>query len=340
MSFSRRHFLLTPLAPAFAAVPNCPDDLRTPYKCDRLVVAPSGVPGAFDEKGADCPFVFRHKNRYFMTYIGFDGVGYQTGLASSEDLLNWKKEGVILPRDPSSPITRYNVALTWIVREEDVSSSGRLRLVRGRYLGVYHAYPQPGYESGPAVIGLCWSRDLHHWKIDPPCLRAEGGAAWESAGLYKACLFESDGHFYLVYNAKDRPAKWREQTGVAVSTDLKNWRRLPSSPLLRNGPAGSPDEIFASDPCVLRYHDQWAVFYFGLDRAGVARDLLALSNDLNSAIKCPEPLVDVGLPGSVDSQYAHKPSVICHHNTLYHFYCAVSKEHGRGISVAASRAFR
>ena len=275
-----------------------------------------------------------------MTYIGFDGVGYQTGLASSQDLLHWKKEGLILGRVPSSPITRYNVALTWIVRENDVFSPGRLELVRGRFLGVYHAYPQAGYETGSAVIGLCWSRDLRHWDIDPPCLRAADGAAWERAGLYKACLLHFEGRFYLIYNAKNQPQKWREQTGVATSTDLTTWTRLPSNPLLRNGPPGSPDEIFASDPCVLRHRDQWAVFYFGLDRAGVARDLLALSPGLTSAVKCPTPLIDVGPPGSVDSRYAHKPSLICHHNTLYHFYCAVSKEHGRGISLAASRPFR
>ena len=57
-----------------------------------------------------------------MTYIGLDGTGYQTGLASSTDLIAWKKEGCILRRDPSSPMTRYNIAMNWIVRQNESAS--------------------------------------------------------------------------------------------------------------------------------------------------------------------------------------------------------------------------
>jgi predicted GH43/DUF377 family glycosyl hydrolase len=331
----RRTFLSLALLPPGRSIPA---DLATPHKLGRLVIGPSAIPGSFDEKAADVPFVFRHENRFWMTYVGFDGTGYQTGLASSADLRQWRREALILPRDPSSEITRYNAALTWILRENDVFSEGRLKKVRGRYLGVYHAYPRPGYEEGPAVIGLCWSADLRRWEIEPPCLRAADGADWERGGLYKACLVEDSGRYYLLYNAKtDAPRRWKEQTGVAVSTDLKNWTRFAGNPILRNGGPGSPDENFASDPCVLRYRGGWAIFYYGLDARGVARDLLALSPDLEQVDKLEGALIDVGPPGSVDSQYAHKPAIVAHRGRLYHFYCAVSKQNVRGISVAASR---
>ena len=55
--------------------------------------------------------------------------------------------------------------------------------MRGRFLGVYHAYPNAGYESGPAVIGLCWSTDLRNWEVEPPCLTPAEGAEWERGGL-------------------------------------------------------------------------------------------------------------------------------------------------------------
>jgi predicted GH43/DUF377 family glycosyl hydrolase len=344
-SSSRRAFLRSAAIAAASALPpaglfarNAPEDLRTPHKLGRLVLAPaSDQPDAFDSKGADVPFVFTHQNRFWMTYVGFDGTGYQTGLASSDDLLTWRREGLILRRDPSSPITRYNVALSWILRDNDLFSPGRLRKVKGRYLGTYHAYPRPGYEEGPAVIGLCWSKDLRNWTIDPPCLEAKDGADWERGGLYKSCLLEDGGRYYMFYNAKNEGRSWKEQTGFASSTDLKTWTRFDGNPVLRNGPAGSPDERFASDPCVLRYRNGWAIFYFGLDAKGVARDLLALSPDLRSAEKVSEVLIDVGPPGTIDARYAHKPSIIAHKGTLYHFYCAVSKDNVRGISVAASK---
>lgn len=338
--YSRRQLLAAlPLALRSAAT-GCAD-LATPYKLGRLVLAASGVESEFDSRSVDCPFVFHHEGRYWMTFVGFDGVGYQTGLASSDDLIHWRKEGCILRRDPSSPVTRYNIALTWILRENALRSPGRLRKVRGRYLGVYHAYPQAGYEEGPAVIGLCWSADLRRWTIEPPCLRPEEGAGWERGGLYKACIVEDGGRYYLLYNAKDEaPRHWREQIGVAWSDDLKTWTRYEGNPILRNGPPGSPDERFAADPCVLRDGSRWVIFYYGLDAKGVARDLAAESPDLRRTAKCETVLIDVGPEGSVDATYAHKPSVVWHGGDLYHFYCAVSgrwPREVRGISVARSR---
>lgn len=326
----------TPPGPMRATLP-IPNDLKTPYKLERLIVGPSHKPGTFDEKSADVPFVFRHQNRFYLSYVGYDGTGYQTGLASSSDLMNWRKEGVILPRDPNSKIVRYNAALTWILRENDAFGPGNLKKVNGRYLGAYFATPYSGYESGAGVIGLCWSRDLHHWEVEPPCLLPQDGAEWERAGLYKACILEYRGLYHIFYNAKNLPTDWHEQIGVATSRDLKTWVRNPANPILRNGPPGSFDERFSSDPCVLKYKKEWSIFYYGLDRKGVARDLLAFSRDMVHIRKCKGALIVPGPKGTVDSIYSHKPSIIAHQGTLYHFYCAVSHKHGRGISVAASR---
>ena len=196
---SRRQFLSTL---AFALHPHAPS-FSTPYKLNKLVLSASPDPTAFDSKSVDCPFVFHYAGLFYMTYIGFDGKGYQTGLASSHNLADWKKLACILPRDPNSPITRFNIAMNWIVRENNIWSKGELKKVKGQYLGAYHAYPNPGYEQGAAVVGLCWSTDLMHWQIDPPILHPDDGAEWERGGLYKPCLVEHKGTFYLFYNAKN-----------------------------------------------------------------------------------------------------------------------------------------
>jgi predicted GH43/DUF377 family glycosyl hydrolase len=318
----------------------------TPYKYGKLVVEASNDEGAFDAKTVDCPFVFHHDGQFYMTYVGFDGIGYQTGLSVSRDLVQWKKLGCILRRDPASAVTRFNIAMNWIVRQNEMRSAGELKKVRGRFLGVYHAYPNAGLEEGPAVIGLCWSDDLMRWQIDPPCLRPDDGAAWEQGGLYKPCLLEHEGTYYLFYNAKTRnlPKEkgggWREQTGVATSRDLKEWRRYEGNPIIPNGAAGAWDERFASDPCVLLDGQRWATFYYGFDTRGKARDLLAVGDDPFHPVKVDEILIDVGPSGSVDSTFAHKPSIVYHDGALYHFYCAVSGKwpnEVRGISVARSR---
>jgi predicted GH43/DUF377 family glycosyl hydrolase len=322
--------------------------LETRYKFGKLVLKAAEDAAAFDSKSVDCPFVFHHDGQFYMAYVGFDGTGYQTGLARSTDLANWQKLGCVLRRDPTSSVRRYNVAMNWIVRENEMRSPGELKKVHGRYLGVYHAYPNEGLEAGPAVIGLCWSDDLLHWENGDLCLRPQDGADWERGGLYKPCLVERDGIFYLFYNAKTQnlPATqgggWREQTGVATSNDLKHWKRYEGNPIIVNGPGGSWDERFASDPCVLLDGQDWVIFYYGLGAKGVARDLVAVSDDPLHPIKVNEILIDVGPPGSVDSTYAHKPSVVYYKGCLYHFYCAVSGRYPhevRGISVARSRSW-
>jgi hypothetical protein len=130
---TRRDFLLASAAlPLWAGkVAPIPSDLRTTHKLNRLLILASGVPGAWDEKKADCPFVFRHQNKFYMTIVGWDGTGYQTGLSSSSNLLDWQSEGLILKRNPDDPIIRYNAALTWIVRENGIFSQGRLKRIHG-----------------------------------------------------------------------------------------------------------------------------------------------------------------------------------------------------------------
>src|SRR5690242_13019179 len=75
---TRRAFLISSTAAARAA-DNAAARYRTPYKIGKLVLAASHDVNAFDSRAVDCPFLFHHGGRYYMTYIGWDGTGYQTG---------------------------------------------------------------------------------------------------------------------------------------------------------------------------------------------------------------------------------------------------------------------
>jgi hypothetical protein len=340
---------------------------RTPYKSPELVLKATGSKSDFDGLTVDDPIVFRANGRFHMLYIGYDGTGYQTGLASSEDLVHWKREALVGPRDPASTYTEYNLAISSILRDKNLHGTGEALKVDGQYLAAWNAYPSAGYEEGAAVIGLARSHDLLHWTLSDPILRPEDGAAWEHGGLYRPDLMLDRGTYYLYYNAKtdtlpkSEGGGWHEQTGVATSADLKHWVRSPLNPILRNGvrgpatyPATNPlhdqippvpdsrDSRFASNPFVVKNGNHFAMFYFGFgyQRPGRACEMLALGSDPFRFTKVPEVLIDTGAPGSIDETFAHKPSVIYHEGALYHYYCAVAGKYPnevRGIAVARSR---
>ena len=327
------------------AAPAGPDltPFETPYKYGKLVLTGSADPSTFDWKMVDCPFVFTANDRFYMTYVGYDGVGYQTGLAESHDLVGWKRVKLILPRDPKSEVARFNMAMMCILRDDELGSAAPLKKVNGRYLGAWHAYPGAGYEAGAAVIGLAWSDDLMTWEVGPPILEPLKSAAWEAGGLYKPYLTKAGDTYYLFYNAKTAQTPWLEATGVATSKDLKTWTRYPGNPILPVGEKGALDDRFASDPCVLRHQGKWAMFYYGrTSRDGKCRELLALGDDPFHFTKTGQVLVDIGPKGTVDDTFAHKPSIISWKGDLYHFYCAVSGKWPndiRGITMARSRAW-
>ena len=300
--------------------------LIAPYKYGKPVLTGSGVPGAFDYKAVDCAVPFRHNGQFYMTFVGFDGTGYQTGLAKSNDLLHWEKVGVMLPRGCHRDWDKVGMACTTLLMENDLYGERKLKKYDGKYWMMYHSYPGEGYESGSAEIGLAWTTDesLMHWEFaDDPVYTWRGGAPFERGGLYKSWLMEHKGKFYMFYNAKNQEeGRWVEQTGVAFSDDMFHWDRYPGNPILPVTP-GAWDSVFASDPVVMYDSLQggWVMFYYGLGNLS-ACDGLAFSDDLVHWEKFPLPIMTIGGRNTIDSKYAHKPGIIYHNGMLYHFYCA------------------
>lgn len=297
----------------------------TPIRLEKPVLAPSGKHGEYDEMAVDSPFVFWHNGKYYMMHVGFDGIGYQTSIAVSNDLIHWNKQKPIFQRDELSGWDQGGIAGVWILKENDIQGLPKLKKWGGKYWMVYHSYPNAGYEAGPANIGLAFTEDesLQHWeRLPQPALRWQDGNPWEQGGLYKGCLIEENGRFYLFYNAKDSDNwLWHEQIGLAVSDNLQTWRRYEETPIIKNTPDGW-DSAFCADPCIVKADNRWIMFYYGYN--GVhAQEGIAFSDDLLSWEKYDAPILCNGEPDALDALHAHKPSVIMKEGTLYHFYCAV-----------------
>lgn len=305
------------------------EEVRTPHKYGVI------LRGA-EKKAVDCPSVFRHEDRWYMIYIVFDGGGYETALAHSDDLLHWRPLGTILARREGTWDARQAAGYAAL---QDTTWGGpcTLRRHEGWCWLSYLGGALEGYETDPLAIGLAHTRDPSvptGWtrlESNPVLQPQDPDTRWfETKTLYKSNVIRDPAArlgapFVMFYNGKCATG---ERIGMAVSDDMVRWRRHGSEPLIDNGSGTS------GDPQVVRIGDLWVMFYFGAFWKPNAFDTFACSHDLEHWTKWDGPhLVEPSEPW--DATYAHKPWVLKWNGVVYHFYCAVGDE-GRVIALATS----
>jgi len=311
------------------------------------VVPPSPVIGSISNLlGTDVPTVYQipASNRYYMSFVGFDGRGYQSFVAESEDLVHWGNYRLAMGFGPTNAFDHGGCVIgAFLYESYDIRAPRMLKLRDGKFWTLYGAYPrQGGYELRPGYEGVASSADGLTWQRarSEPILSVFDSDCdpWEKDCIYQPWLVEHRGRFFNFYNAAQGS---REQTGLAFSTDLIHWMRYPANPVLRNLKGGY-DEQFCSDPKVFRDGDHWTMFYFGVGRGG-AHIMAAFSRDLIHWTQHPEPLYKAGgHPRGLDRQYAHKIALVYRPqtDTFYMFYNAVpggGPTGGRGIGLITSR---
>lgn len=324
------------------------EQIKTPYKYG-LVVTPEN-----DTKKIDCPSVFRKGKNWYMTYIQFDGRGYETWLAKSKDLLKWTTLGKLLSFGDTSNIdaTEWdaNQKAGYIaLQDETFGGSYQLQQYNGKYWMSFIGGKEKGYENGKLSIGIANTTKnitaAHEWKrVGDPVLSMTDIDVrwWENKKLFKSTIIwdkqKTLGHpFVMYYNANgdtsNNTPKWRwfERIGMAVSDDMINWERYQTDPVVHHKIGITGDGV------IQKIGDVWVMFYFGAFWEGRkdAFNRFACSYDLvhwtdwtgDDLIKASEPY---------DAKYAHKSYVVKYKGVVYHFYCAVDANDHRGIAVATS----
>jgi predicted GH43/DUF377 family glycosyl hydrolase len=306
------------------------------------------LPGATNILGTDVPTVFQipGDDKWYLSFVAFDGVGYQSYVAESTNLLDWGNYRLAMGYGPTNEFDHGGRVIgAYLYESYDLKAPRVLKRRDGKFWTLYGAYPlQGGYELRPGSEGIAVSDDGLNWRRareepvmsihDPDC------ADWEKSCIYQPWLLEHNGRFFDFYNAAKGS---REQTGVAFSTDLLNWMRYPANPVIRNRPGGF-DSGFCSDPKVYRDGDHWTMIYFGVGK-GAAHIMIAFSRDLVHWTADPEPLYKAGgNPSGLDKRYAHKVSLVYSpkNETFYMFYDAVPGKkgaitEGRGIGLITSK---
>jgi predicted GH43/DUF377 family glycosyl hydrolase len=317
------------------------EQARTPYKVGVVMSAPEG-------KKVDCPNVFRYQDKWYMVYVQLEPdpqQGYTTQLAVSNDLLTWNPLGTALKRGSPGDWDHANAGGGLALFSSAWGGDNTLGQYRGRYWMTYLGGEEYGYEKIPLSIGLASTRDPSQalsWIRDAqPILTVRDWDVrpFETGTLYKSFVLHDKDEtlgapFVMYYNAK--PADGNEQIGMALSSDLRSWRRHGDGPVIVNRKKETPHRgAISGDPQIVRMGDTWVMFYFGAFWEPGAFDTFAASRDLVHWTKWTGPkLIEPSEPW--DKTFAHKPWVIKHEEVVYHFYCAVG-DRGRVIALATSK---
>jgi len=320
-------------------------EIKTPYKYG-MVLVPSD-----DTKKIDCPTVFRKNNHWYMTYIQFDGRGYETWLAKSEDLLQWKTLGKLLTFNNDTTFWDAHQKAGYIALEDYTwGGSYAIQKYKGKFWMGYFGGNAKGYEAGLLSTGMASTKKNiskpHKWKtLDSPILASTDKDVrwWEDKKQYKNTVIwdkqKTIGYpFVMYYNAngdtsnnRDKKTRWFERIGMAVSNDMVNWKRFKTDPVMHHKIGITGDAV------IQKIDDVWVMFYFGAFWEGRkdAFNRFACSYDLvNWTDWKGDDLIHSSEP--YDAKYAHKSFVVKWKGVVYHFYNAVNKKEQRGIAVATS----
>ena len=334
------------------------DEVKTPYKYG-MVVAPED-----NYHQIDCPMVYREGGKWYMTYVvyngkdGTDGRGYETWLATSDDLLQWKTLGRLLCyADKGWDMNQragYPALIDWTW-----NGSYEMAKYKGRHWMSYFGGEGTGYEAirKPLNMGMASTKgditQAHPWETSPsPVLSINDKSAqwWEKLTHYKSTVYWDKNKtlgkpFVMFYNAGGiNPANQlkAERIGIALSSNMTSWRRLPLRTAKRK--TGNPvffheaPGIITGDAQIVKFPHYYVMFYFSAynpERKYNAYNTFAVSRDLvNWQDWEGADLVYPSKP--YDDMFAHKSYVLKHQGVVYHFYCAVNHAGQRGIAVATS----
>ena len=310
------------------------EKIKTPYKYGVVVRPPKGML-------VDSPSVFRHGKNWYMIYILQDGAGYSTHLAESKNLLDWHLLGEILKRKNNADWDGQQAAGYLALQNCDFYGDWTLEKFDGKYWMSYLGGALKGYETDPLSIGMSYSKNptiAAEWtRLPLPVLSAsdKDSRYFEKLTLYKSNIIRDPqkrlgAEFVMFYNCKTTGGY--ERISMALSDDMKTWRRFGKEPIVDAGKG------LSGDPQVVRLGDVYVMFYFNAfckNFPKTAVETFACSTDLihwtdwNGV-----PLV---VPSEkFDNVYAHKPWVVTDNGVVYHFYCAVGSE-GRVIALATSK---
>ncbi|MCR4720035.1 MAG: family 43 glycosylhydrolase [Firmicutes bacterium] len=313
------------------------EKIKTPYKYGAVIKS--------DEYLTDSPSVFRYNGKWYMYYImihkNVENSGYETHLASSDDLINWNYEGKLFERIENGHWDSRQIAGYAAFVDNDFGGKSEIKSVNGKYYMAYLGGNLNGYETDPLSMGLAYANSPigKFIRFEKPILSPKDADSreFETLTLYKSDMFIDEamtlGHKYVnAYNAK--PLDNKERIYLAVSDDGERWKRYLDKPIIDETKT-IPNLLISGDPQIVKIDDLYVMFFFRSIENGGAYNTFAVSENLTDwTIWDGEPLIKPEYDW--ENVFAHKSCVVKDSGIVYHYYCAVNDKGERFIALATS----
>jgi len=128
-----------------------------------------------EQRGCEDPRITYLDGKYYLFYTAFDGDEVNVSMAVSEDLVNWKKEGVVVADTKSFALFPQKI--------------------NGRFAGLV----------GDKNVSLAYSDDLIDWKIEKkPLLRPRPNSFDSHLVETGPPPFLHNGKWHVIYNSSDK----------------------------------------------------------------------------------------------------------------------------------------
>ncbi len=314
--------------------------IQTPYKYGAVV--------KFQDSFTDSPTIFQYHNKWYMYFVRINKAvehsGYETHLASSNNLIDWNYEGIILKRSTHDSWDSKQRGGYAAFVDINFGGSNKIQKVNNNYYMAYLGGHLDGYETDPMCMGLAISDnpiDADSFStFREPILSPKDKDAreFETLTIYKGNLIIDEamtlGYQYVnAYNAK--PSDNMERIYLAVSDDGEHWNRYGKDPII-NEIYKTEQQLISGDPQIVKIGDVYVLFFFRAFSGDLgAYNTFACSYDLvNWTIWNGNPLIKS--EEEWENVYAHKSWVLKVDDVVYHYYCAVNDKNERFIALATS----
>jgi hypothetical protein len=137
------------------------------YYPDHVIPSKPGIKGFEDVYMTDVPTIYQlpGDSKWYMSFIGFNGKGYQSFVAESNNLMNWTKMRLAMGFGREGEFDFGGCMLgAFLLEDYDIRAPRILKKKDGKYWSLYGAYAKQGeYEIDPGYEGIASSEDGLIW---------------------------------------------------------------------------------------------------------------------------------------------------------------------------------